>query len=101
MTKTSYHGGYGVCAEMADQAVLRPEKSLLKGSHTRFYKGTPGRTVLGGLFQGGIRNAGLLKRCTASVFQVSACLWTARRRVVFGKAKVVHAVDMPTEAESA
>ena len=32
MTKTSYHGGYGVCAEMADQADLRPEKPVAVGT---------------------------------------------------------------------
>ena len=32
MTKISYHGGYGVFAEMADQADLRPEKSVVVGA---------------------------------------------------------------------
>ena len=75
----------------------------------RFYKGTPGRTVHGGLFPGGIGNAALLKRCpqcfysAASVFQVSVCLWTARRRIVFweGGSRPCGGHGQPTRAESA
>ena len=109
MSKTSYHGGYhyGVCAEMADQADLRPEKSgfslemcgaepcrlgggvlsvfpsllfllfvpdesLIKGRHARFYKGTPGRAVLGGVFPGGMNKG--MPHCSSDAF---TCLYSA------------------------
>ena len=32
MINTSYHGGYGVCAEMAVQADLRPRRSVAVGT---------------------------------------------------------------------